>query len=98
MAHVLAKLTGAAFADVERQLQQDAATHAEWGMYLEHPWKNIDSADEVLFLFRVDDLERCRQRIRVSMPRRVGKTRMRSCRSWSFLMVTEGKPSDARQK
>ena len=64
MAHVLAKLTGAAFADVERQLQQDAATHAEWGMYLEHPWKNIDSADEVLFLFRVDDLDRCKQRMK----------------------------------
>ena len=64
MAHVLAKLTGAAFADVERQLRQDAATHAEWGMYLEHLWKNIDSADEVLFLFRVDDLDRCKQRMK----------------------------------
>ena len=63
MPHVLAKLTGAAFSDVWKQLQQDAATHAEWGMYLEHLWKNSDNADEVLFLFRVDDLERCKQRM-----------------------------------
>ena len=63
MAHVLAKLVGAAFADVERQLQQDAAAHARDGMRLEHLWKNSDDADEVLFLFRVDDLDRCKQRM-----------------------------------
>jgi hypothetical protein len=61
MAHVLAKLTGVKLADVKRQLEKDAEAHAAQGMYLEHLWKNADSPDEVLFLFRVDDLDHCMQ-------------------------------------
>jgi hypothetical protein len=61
MPHVLATLTGVKFDDVRRQLEKDAATHAEQGMYLEHLWKNADDPDQVLFLFRVNDLEHCKQ-------------------------------------
>jgi hypothetical protein len=63
MAHVLAKLTGAKFTDVKRQLETDAAAHAEQGMYLEHLWENADDPEEILFLFRVDDLNHCKQRM-----------------------------------
>jgi hypothetical protein len=61
MAHVLAKLTGVRFADVKRQLEADASGHAEQGMYLEHLWTNADDPGEILFLFRVDDLNHCKQ-------------------------------------
>ena len=36
MAHVLAKLRGARLAEVKAQLDKDAASHADQGMYLEH--------------------------------------------------------------
>jgi hypothetical protein len=61
MAHVLAKLTGVRLADVKQQLEKDAPGHAEQGMYLEHLWKNSDDPDEVLFLFRVNELNHCKQ-------------------------------------
>ncbi|MFC5522507.1 hypothetical protein [Polaromonas jejuensis] len=64
MAHVLAKLTGVKLADVKQQLEKDAADHAEQGMVLEHLWQNAEAPGEVLFLFQVDDLDHCRQRIR----------------------------------
>jgi hypothetical protein len=61
MSHILARLSGVRIADVRRQLEKDASGHAEQGMYLEHLWKNSEEPDEVLFLFRVDDLNRCKQ-------------------------------------
>jgi hypothetical protein len=61
MAHVLAKLSGVKFADVRQQLEKDASAHAEQGMYLDHLWKNVDDPNEVLFLFRVNDLNHCKQ-------------------------------------
>ena len=61
MAHVLAKLTGVKLADVKHQLETDASAHAEQGMYVEHLWRNSDDRDEVLFLFRVNDLKHCKQ-------------------------------------
>jgi hypothetical protein len=63
MAHVLAKLTGAPLAAVKQQLENDAAEHAEQGMYLEHLWQNAENPEEVFFLFQVKDLAHCRQRI-----------------------------------
>jgi hypothetical protein len=64
MAHVLAKLKGAPLAAVKQQLEQDAAEHAEQGMYLEHLWQNAENPGEVFFLFQVKDLAQCRQRMR----------------------------------
>lgn len=63
MGHVLAKLTDVKFEDVKRKLEEDAPGHAEQGMYLEHLWKNADVPNEVLFLFRVNDLNHCKQRM-----------------------------------
>ena len=61
MAHVLAKLSGVKLADVKHQLETDASAHAEQGMYVEHLWRNSDNPDEILFLFRVNDLHHCKQ-------------------------------------
>jgi len=61
MAHVLAKLNDVKFADVKQQLEKDAPGHADQGMYLEHLWRNTDDPNEVLFLFRVNDLNHCKQ-------------------------------------
>jgi len=64
MAHVLAKLRGARLVDVKAQLDKDAASHAEQGMYLEHLWQNAEDSAEVLFLFQVTDLDHCRQLVK----------------------------------
>lgn len=58
MAHVLAKLKDVKAEVLKKVLQTDAAQHAEQGLYLEHLWQNADDANEVLFLFRADDLHR----------------------------------------
>ncbi|MEO8024303.1 hypothetical protein [Polaromonas sp.] len=64
MAHVLAKLSGVPLANIRNQLNKDAAAHAEQGMTLAHLWQNAEKPDEVLFLFRVEDLDRCRARMK----------------------------------
>ena len=60
MAHVLAKISGVPLANIRTQLNKDAAAHAEQGMTLAHLWHNAEKPDEVLFLFRVEDLDHCR--------------------------------------
>jgi len=64
MAHILNKLTGVKLEDVKKQLEADAPSHAEQVMYLEHIWTNADNPDEIFFLFRVDDLNRCKQLVK----------------------------------
>lgn len=61
MSHIIARLTDVEFADVKRQLETDAEEHARQGMHLEHLWQNSDNPNDVLFLFRVDNLENCKQ-------------------------------------
>ncbi len=54
---MLAKLKGVRLEDVYEVLERDAEAHAKEGIYLQHLWQNVDDQDEVLFLFRVDDIE-----------------------------------------
>ena len=61
MAHVLSKLSGVQFERVKQMLQDHAPVHNEKGMHLQHLWRNADHPDEVLFLFRVDDLKHAMQ-------------------------------------
>jgi hypothetical protein len=63
MPHVLARLKDVRFEDVRKKLMEDAPAHARDGMYLEHLWKNADEPKEVLFLFRVDDLDHCKRKM-----------------------------------
>lgn len=60
MAHILARIVGIKYDDIEMVLLSDAAEHAERGMNLEHLWKNADNEDETLFLFSANDLDRAR--------------------------------------
>ncbi|MFM2284841.1 MAG: hypothetical protein RLZZ543_338 [Bacteroidota bacterium] len=60
MSHVLARLRGIQLEDLELVLMADAAEHAERGMNLEHLWRNADDAEEVLFLFSAEDLDKAR--------------------------------------
>ena len=61
MAHMLAKLRGVKAEDIKKVLHADASGHAEQGFYLEHLWQNADDSEEVLFLFRVDDLSHAKR-------------------------------------
>lgn len=61
MAHILNKIIGAKLEDVRKQLATDKEAHTAQGMYLEHLWTNSDNSNEVFFLFRVDDLNQCKQ-------------------------------------
>jgi hypothetical protein len=58
---MLARLRNTRLQDIATVLEADAPHHAREGLYLEHLWQNEDDADEVLFLFRVDDLRHARQ-------------------------------------
>ena len=61
MAHILAGLRRVKAEEIKEVLKADAARHAEQGLYLEHLWQNVDDPEEVLFLFRTDDLRGARQ-------------------------------------
>lgn len=60
MAHVLAKLVNVDFDEVRQTLETGAPLHKEQGLVLEHLWRNVEDANEVLFLFQVDDLDQAR--------------------------------------
>lgn len=61
MAHMLARLRGVGREVIGAVLKRDAPEHAKEGFYLEHLWQNVDDRDEVVFLFRTDDLHRARR-------------------------------------
>lgn len=64
MAHMLAKLKGVLFHDIDLILKADAVRHAKEGLFLEHLWQNDENPNEVLFLFRVEDLDQARNFIK----------------------------------
>lgn len=57
MPHLLATLRNTPFEIIKDVLEKDKAFHAVQGMYLEHLWKNVDDENEVLFLFKIDNIE-----------------------------------------
>jgi hypothetical protein len=57
MPHLLATLKNTPFETIREVLEKDKEFHKSQGMYLEHLWKNTDDENEVLFLFRIDDIE-----------------------------------------
>lgn len=61
MAHILARLRRVKIEDIKTLLKADASKHAEQGLYLEHLWQNADDSEEVLFLFRTDDIIHAKQ-------------------------------------
>lgn len=63
MPHILAKLNGVKFKEIETILKADAKKHAEKGLYLEQLWQNIDNPNEVYFLFRTTNIKNAKQYI-----------------------------------
>lgn len=57
MPHLLAKLKNVPIAIIREILEKDKAFHAENNMFLEHLWQNADDENEVLFLFRINDID-----------------------------------------
>ena len=60
MPHLLATILGIKPDIIKEVLENDAPFHAEHGMYLEHLWQNADVDSEVLFLFKIDEVEKTR--------------------------------------
>ena len=60
MGHMLARLRGVKLDVLREILARDAPEHATHGLVLEHLWQNADDPNEVLFLFRVRDLDHAR--------------------------------------
>jgi hypothetical protein len=69
MDHILARLRGVKLGVIGAVLKRDAPEHAKEGLHLERLWQNVDDVDEVLFLFRTDDLRRARQFVERVHPR-----------------------------
>ncbi len=57
MPHLLAKLKNVPIAVIREILEKDKTFHAENNMFLEHLWQNADDENEVLFLFRINDID-----------------------------------------
>lgn len=63
MPHVLAALKNVPFEIIKGVLENDKAFHASEEMYLEHIWQNVDDENEVLFLFRINSIEKTKELI-----------------------------------
>lgn len=61
MAHMLAKLRNVKLEIIKEILIKDAEEHIREGLYLEHIWQNVDDQNEVLFLFRITDLNHAKK-------------------------------------
>ncbi|WP_339921653.1 hypothetical protein [uncultured Flavobacterium sp.] len=58
MPYLLAKLTSVPITNIIEILEKDKEFHASQGMYLENVWQNADNDKEVLFLFKIDSIEK----------------------------------------
>jgi hypothetical protein len=58
MSYLLAKLTNVPITNIIEILEKDKEFHASQGMYLENIWQNADNDKEVLFLFKIDSIEK----------------------------------------
>ena len=63
MPQLLATLRNVTFETIKEVLENDRAFHASEEMYLEHIWQNVDDENEVLFLFRINSIEKTKKLI-----------------------------------
>jgi hypothetical protein len=61
MPHILARLKGVNLEDIKKVLEADAPQHAEQGLFLEHLWQNADDSEEIVFLFRIDNIGKAKE-------------------------------------
>ena len=60
MSHILATFHGVEKDLIEDMIHDHIKKHKH-DMYVEHLWCNADNEDEVIFLFKVDDIEHARR-------------------------------------
>jgi hypothetical protein len=61
MPHILARLKGVNLEDIKKALEADAPQHAEQGLFLEHLWQNDDDSEEIVFLFRIENIGKAKE-------------------------------------
>lgn len=61
MPHILAKQKNVKVDDMRALLTEHAPIHAQYGLYMEQVWQNLDDINEVHFLFRTDDLAKAKE-------------------------------------
>ena len=61
MAHMLARLKGIKPEIIIPVLKADASHHAEQGLRLERLWQNVHDLNEVLFLFKSEDINKAKR-------------------------------------
>ncbi len=61
MAHILATLHGLEKDIVEEMLHSHKYQHELDGLHLEHLWGNAEDDEEVIFLFKTDDLDKAHE-------------------------------------
>ena len=42
-------------------VNSDTALHKDAGMHFQRVWRNVDNPDEILFLFRLENVERAKE-------------------------------------
>ena len=57
MPHLIAKLKNVPIAVIKEIIEKDKVFHAENNIFLEHLWQNADDENEVLFIFRINDID-----------------------------------------
>ena len=57
MPHLLARLKNVPIAVAREFLEKDKPFHVKNNMFLEHVWQNADDDNEVLFIFRINDID-----------------------------------------
>ena len=63
MPHLLATLKNISLEIIREVLEKDKEFHKTQGMQLEHLWQNVDTKNEVLFLFRIDNVKKTKNLI-----------------------------------
>lgn len=61
MAHILAKIQNVQYKVIKELLKNNASKHREQGLILEHVWQNSDKEDEVLFLFKAENIHQAKK-------------------------------------
>jgi hypothetical protein len=85
MPHILARLKGVNLEDIKKVLEADAPQHAEQGLFLEHLWQNADDSEEIVFLFRIDNIGKAKEFINKVHTEAIAKNPQANLPSMTFL-------------
>lgn len=63
MPHLLAKLKNVPLEKFRQILELDKEFHEENGLFIQHVWQNAEDANEIIFLFRITDIQQTKKLI-----------------------------------